>query len=100
MKITVAGIGYVGLSNAILLAQNNEVIAYDIVQEKVDLVNNKISPIVDREIQDYLSNKKLNLSCTTNFETAVLNADYIIIATPTNYDDVNHFLTHQLLRMP
>lgn len=91
MKITVAGIGYVGLSNAILLAQNNEVIAYDIVQEKVDLVNNKISPIVDREIQDYLSNKKLNLSCTTNFETAVLNADYIIIATPTNYDTEKNF---------
>ena len=91
MKITVAGIGYVGLSNAILLAQNNEVIAYDIVQEKVDLVNNKISPIVDREIQDYLSNKKLNLSCTTNFETAVLNADYIIIATPTNYDTKKNF---------
>jgi len=91
MKITVAGIGYVGLSNAILLAQNNEVIAYDIVQEKVDLVNNKISPIVDREIQDYLSNKKLNLSCTTNFETAVLNADYVIIATPTNYDTEKNF---------
>lgn len=91
MKITVAGIGYVGLSNAILLAQNNEVIAYDIVQEKVDLVNNKISPIEDREIQDYLSNKKLNLSCTTNFETAILNADYIIIATPTNYDTEKNF---------
>ena len=91
MKITVCGIGYVGLSNAILLAQNNQVVAFDIIKEKVDLVNNKKSPIVDREIHDYLENKNLNLSCTTSFEEAVSNSDYIVIATPTNYDTEKDF---------
>lgn len=86
MKITVAGIGYVGLSNAVLLSQNNEVIALDIIQEKVDMINNKKSPIVDAEIEDYLTNKKLNLKATTDNYLAYKDADYVIISTPTNYD--------------
>lgn len=86
MKITVAGLGYVGLSNAVLLAQHNEVTAYDIVQEKVDLVNNKKSPIVDAEIEEYLQTKKLNLKATTDKDIAFKEAEYIIISTPTNYD--------------
>ena len=65
MKIAVAGTGYVGLSNAVLLAQNNEVVAVDIIQEKVDMINNRVSPIVDKEIEDYLANKELNLVATT-----------------------------------
>ena len=92
MKITVSGIGYVGLSNAILLAQNNEVVALDVIQEKVDLINNRISPIHDTEIEEYLKTKKLNLRATTNIEDAHKNADFVIISTPTNYDsNENHF---------
>ena len=94
MKITIAGTGYVGLSNAVLLAQHNEVIALDIIQEKVDLINSKQSPIVDAEIEDYLANKKLNLTATTDNYVAFKDADYVIISTPTNYDpDKNYFNT-------
>ena len=94
MKIAVAGTGYVGLSNAILLAQNNEVYAVDIVQEKVDLINNKKSPIIDKEIEEYLASKKLNLTATTDADLAYKDADLIIISTPTNYDpEKNYFDT-------
>lgn len=94
MKITIAGTGYVGLSNAILLAQHNKVIALDIIKEKVDMINNKISPIIDEEIQDYLSNKDLNLWATTDNYEAFSEAEYVIISTPTNYDpDKNYFNT-------
>ncbi|WP_350342380.1 nucleotide sugar dehydrogenase [Proteinivorax tanatarense] len=85
-KIAVAGTGYVGLSNAVLLAQHNEVLALDIVEEKVNLINNKKSPIVDVEIEDFLVNKDLNLVATTDKEKAYKDAEYIIIATPTDYD--------------
>lgn len=91
MKITVAGTGYVGLSNAVLLAQNNEVVAYDIVQEKVDMINNKKSPIVDKEIEEYLANKELNLLATTDKEVAFKDAEIVIISTPTNYDTEKNF---------
>ena len=91
MKIAIAGTGYVGLSNAVLLAQNNEVIAVDILQEKVDLINSKKSPIVDKEISDYLASKKLNLTATTDGKEAYKNADFIIISTPTNYDPEKNF---------
>ena len=94
MKIAVAGTGYVGLSNAILLAQHNEVVAVDIIQEKVDMINDKVSPIVDKEIEDYLVNKKLNLVATTDVYKAYEGADFVIISTPTNYDpEKNYFNT-------
>lgn len=97
MKITVAGTGYVGLSNAILLAQHNEVIALDIIQEKVDLINARKSPIVDKEIEDYLATKELNLVATTDVFTAYKDADYVIISTPTNYDtELNYFNTRSV----
>lgn len=94
MKIAVAGTGYVGLSNAILLAQNHEVWAVDIVDEKVEMINNKKSPIVDAEIEEYLASKELNLTATTDGEKAYAGADFIIISTPTNYDpQLNYFDT-------
>lgn len=93
-RIAVAGTGYVGLSNSILLAQHNEVHAVDIVEEKVELINSGKSPIVDKEIEEYLSSKDLNLTATTNAEEAYRNADYVIISTPTNYDPkLNYFDT-------
>lgn len=91
MKITVAGTGYVGLSLAILLAQHNEVAALDIVPEKVERINRRESPIVDREIEDYLRMKDLHLIATTDKEAAYEHADIVVIATPTNYDEEKHF---------
>ena len=94
MKIAIAGTGYVGLSNAVLLAQHNEVVAVDIIQEKVDMINDKQSPIVDVEIEDYLVNKNLNLVATTDSYRAYKDAEYVIISTPTNYDpEKNYFNT-------
>ena len=90
-KIAVAGTGYVGLSLATLLAQHNNVVAVDVVQEKVDLINNKKSPIQDNEIEDFLANKKLNLVATTDGISAYKDADIVIIATPTNYDPKLNF---------
>ena len=91
MKIAVAGSGYVGLSNAILLAQHNEVHAVDIIQEKVDLINRKKSPIVDKEIEEYLSTKALNLTATTDAKSAYADADFVIISTPTDYDSKKNY---------
>ena len=94
MKIAVVGIGYVGLSNAVLLAQHNEVIALDINKQKVEMINNKMSPIKDAEIEEYLATKDLNLRATTDNHEAYKEADYVIISTPTDYDpDKNYFDT-------
>jgi len=88
MKIAIAGTGYVGLSLATLLAQNNEVVTLDVIPEKVEMINNRISPIKDKEIEEYFKNKKLNLRATLDYEDAFKNAKFIIISTPTNYDEI------------
>ena len=94
MKIAVVGIGYVGLSNAVLLSQNHTVIALDVSSDRVTQLNNKISPILDNEVQDFLENKQLNLLATSSKKQAFENADFVIIATPTDYDsETNHFNT-------
>lgn len=93
-KITVAGAGYVGLSNAVLLAQHNQVTAFDLSEEKVDLINQKKSPIIDKEITEYLSGHNLDLTATADRDEAIKEAEYVLISTPTNYDpDKNYFDT-------
>lgn len=91
MKIAIAGTGYVGLANAVLLSQKNQVVAVDLVQEKVDQINARKSPLADREIEEYLATKPLQLTATTDGEEAYRGADYVIISTPTNYDPVKNY---------
>ena len=94
MKITVFGLGYVGLSNAVLLAQHNEVAAVDISSERVAMLNDRRSPIIDAELEEFLAARKLDLTATMNEDEALEGADYVLVATPTNYDvDTNMFDT-------
>lgn len=99
MKIAVAGTGYVGMSIATLLAQHNEVTAVDVIPEKVDLINQKKSPIQDEYIEKYLSEKDLNLRATLDGKAAYSDADFVVIAAPTNYDPQKNFLTPTISKM-
>lgn len=98
MKIAVAGTGYVGLSIAVLLSQHNEVKAVDIIKEKVDMINRRESPIQDEYIEKYLAEKDLNLEATLDAESAYKDAEYVVIAAPTNYDSQKTILTLRLWR--
>ena len=103
MKLAISGIGYVGLSLSVLLAQKNEVVTLDIVQEKVDLINSKKSPITDKEIEHFLKNETLNLKATVDSNIAYGNAEYVIIATPTITSSLNNaqnFFSHDADRRP
>jgi UDPglucose 6-dehydrogenase len=91
MKIVVVGLGYVGLSNAVLLAQHNEVVGVDISQERVDALNARKSPIIDAELSKYLSKKNLNLTACTDLKSSIVGADYVVVSTPTNYDEKTNF---------
>jgi len=97
MKIAIAGVGYVGLANGILLSQHNQVIAYDVNPQKIEQLNQKISPIEDKEVSDYLLNKKLNFQATLDKKLAYRDADFVIIATPTNYDPITNFFDTSLI---
>ncbi|WP_208558874.1 nucleotide sugar dehydrogenase [Marinilactibacillus kalidii] len=100
MNITIVGMGYVGLSNAVLLAQNNQVKALEIIEEKVEMINNKVSPIIDKEIEEYLATKELNLEATSDKKNAYgHNPEYVIIAAPTNYDDKNNYFDTTLVEV-
>ncbi len=91
MKITVAGLGYVGLANAVLLSQHNDVTAVDVIPEKVDMINKRHSPIADEYIEKYLKEKQLSLKATTDADAAYADAEIIVIATPTNYDENRNY---------
>jgi UDPglucose 6-dehydrogenase len=99
MRITIAGMGYVGMANAILLAQHNDVTAYDVIQEKVDFINQKKSPIQDADIDRFFKEKNLSLKATSNIEEAFNNPDYVIIATPTNYDTEKNYFDTSLVEL-